>query len=294
MEKTKLNLSLFGEEGGQEGGQAQEPENTEYGKQAEQPGKETETTVIADSEQARRQEFERLIKEEYKDLYDERAQKMIDARFKQVRTLEEQAEKTKELEPVLEMLAQKYGVDSTDAQALARAIEEDDSYYEEEALEKGLTVEQLKHMKQIERENAAFKRAAQEQQRRENADRIYAQWQQQASECQRFYPQFDLAGECAADTGERFLDLLKNGIDVRTAYEVIHKDELLSGAMALTAHTIQEKTVNDIRARGMRPAENGGSGSSAARIVKKDPSTFTRKDREEIARRVLRGERIEL
>ena len=269
-----------------------------YGKQAEPaaapnaelPGKPAEATVTADTEEARRAEFERLIKGKYKDLYEARAQRMINDRFKQTKGLEEQVNA---MAPVLELLAAKYGVDPKDAKAVAAALEEDDSYYQDEAYAKGVTVEQLKTIKKLERENAAFREMAKE--RRQRADQIYAQWESQAQAAQAIYPGFDLREEInRTDTGERFMGLLRSGVDARTAYEVVHKDEIIGGAMQYTAQRVQEKVVNDIRARGMRPPENGGNGTGAARIVKSDPSAFTKKDRDEIARRVMRGERIEL
>lgn len=61
------------------------------------------------------------------------------------------------------------------------------------------------------------------------------------------------------------MGLLRSGVDARTAYEVVHKDEIIGGAMQYTAQRVQEKVVNDIRARGMRPPENGGSGHRAPR-----------------------------
>lgn len=320
---TRLNLHLFDGEGAGSGAagstgaangpaaltaQAKPEKNplakVQYGKQASSQAAQTspaakeakpEIPVTADTQEARRAEFERLIKGDYKDLFDERAQQIVDTRFKQMKALEAKASQADALSPVVELLASKYGVDGSNVEALVKAIQEDDSYYEDEAMQKGLTVEQLKHMKRIERENEAFKRAAQEQQRRQNADRIYAQWQQQSETCKQVYPGFDLQTECAnTETGQRFLGLLKSGVDVRTAYEVVHKDDLIGGAMQYTAQTIQQKTVNDIRARGMRPTENGGSGNSAAIIRKSDPKTWTKRDREEVSRRVMRGERIEL
>ena len=272
----------------------------QYGKQAEvQPAAqegskkaEPETTVTSDTAEARKAEFERLVKGEYKDLFDARVQQNINARFKETETYKAKAAQADALTPVLDMLASKYGVDGSNVDALVKAIQEDDSYYEEEAMNKGLSVEQQKHMKKIERENAEFKRVAQEQQQKANADRIFSQWQQQSDLCKQAYPNFDLRNECSdPQYGSRFLSMLKSGVDVKTAYEVIHKDDILGGAMQYTAQAVQQKTVNDIRARGMRPSENGASGAGAAAIVKTDPKTFTKKDRDEISRRVLRGDR---
>lgn len=250
----------------------------------------TETSVEADTEAERRAAFEKLIKGEYKDLYDARVQQHLDRRFRQTQALEEQMGAAA---PILDMLRQKYG--AKDIQTLAKAIEEDDSYYEQEAAEKGMSVEQLKAMKRLERENAAFRQAQKEQEERRGQEMIAARWQQESGQVAQLYQEFDFEAECRSpETGERFLALLGSGVDVKTAYEVIHKDELLSGAIGYAVKTAQQRTINNIRARGMRPAENGASGSAAATIVKSDPSKWTKADRAEIARRVARGEKIEL
>lgn len=295
---TELNLRLFdggaagGEGSGGDAGSGAPAEPAQTGKEI--PAKPAETTVTSKESDERRATFENLIKGEYKDLYDERAQKMIDSRFKQVKGLEARAAQLDALQPVLEMLANKYGTDSNNVEKLIAAIEEDDSYYQEEAMAKGLTVEQLKNFKKMERENAAFKQAEAARQRQEDAAKVYARWQTEAEVCKQVYSNFDLRTECNdPDTGARFMGLLKSGVDVRTAFEVIHKDEIIGSAMQYTAKTVSQKVTNDIRARGLRPEENGG-GNGAAVITKPDMSKWTKKDRDAIAKRVMRGERIEL
>ena len=239
-------------------------------------------------------DFEKLIKGDYKNEFDARTQKIIDTRFKEFKAYESQAQTLKSLEPVIDMLASKYGVDRNDMQALTKAMEDDKSYFEDEAIKRGMTVEQYKQIRAVERENLELRRAADARQRKEQADQIISRWNEQAAECQKFYPNFSLEDEVTnPTTGKRFEALLKSNVDVRTAYEVIHKDEIMTNAMSYTAQKVQQMTVNDIKARGMRPAENGGGGS-AANMSKADPSKFTRADREKLARRALRGERIEL
>ena len=87
--------------------------------------------------------------------------------------------------------------------------------------------------------------------------------------------------------------LLFAGIDVGTAYMAIHKDDVLSGAMQATAKNVEQKIANKIAAGNHRPAENGTSGQSAA-VIKADPSKWSRADRDEVRRRVARGEKISL
>ena len=233
----------------------------------------------------RNAKFEELIKGEYKDLYDARMQDTIQKRLKSTK---DTVEKYNALSPTLELLARKYGVDATDISALNKAIEEDDAYYEEEALEKGVSVEQLKAIRKMERENAELKRQMQEQSVRENADRLYASWMNQSESLKGVYPSFNLQAELQ---NPRFVDLLRNNVDVRTAYEVLHKDEIIPAAMQFTAKAVQQKLTNKIIANGARPSENGIS-SQASAVIKSDVSQLSKEDREEIARRVARGEKI--
>ena len=233
----------------------------------------------------RNAEFEKLIKGEYKDLYDQRVQDTVQKRLKGSK---ETVDKYNALSPTLELLARKYGVDSSDIEALNKAIEDDDAYYEQEALEKGVTVEQLKEIRKMEKENAELKRQMQEQNAKEKGAQLYAQWMDQAEKAKAVYPSLDLRAEM---NNPKFLDLLRANVDVKTAFEVIHKDDIIPAAMQYTAKTVEQKLTNKIMANGARPNENGISSQSAAQY-KSDVSQLSKADRAEIIRRVQRGEII--
>ena len=233
----------------------------------------------------RNAEFEKLIKGEYKDLYDQRVQDTVQKRLKGSK---ETVDKYNALSPTLELLARKYGVDSSDIEALNKAIEDDDAYYEQEALEKGVTVEQLKEIRKMEKENAELKRQMQEQNAKEKGAQLYAQWMDQAEKAKAVYPSLDLRAEM---NNPKFLDLLRANVDVKTAFEVIHKDDIIPAAMQYTAKTVEQKLTNKIMANGARPNENGISSQSAAQY-KSDVSQLSKEDRAEIIRRVARGEKI--
>lgn len=297
-----LNLQLFAEGAG-DGGTAEGQGVTEaaalpqtkgeknnpladvkYGIQEEEaPAAEVQTETVAQPD--RNAEFEKLIKGEYKDLYDAKMQDTIQKRLKGTK---ETVDKFNALTPTLELLAKKYGVDAGDIDALGKAIEEDDSYYEQEALDKGMTVQQLKEIKKMERENADLKAQMEEAQRQENGKKLYAQWMQQAEDAKKVYPNFDIRAEM---NNPKFVDLLRSNIDVRTAYEVLHKDEIIPAAMQFTAQAVESKLAKKIASNGARPSENGMSSQSAA-VVKSDVSQLSKADRAEIIRRVQRGEKI--
>ena len=230
-------------------------------------------------------EFEKLIKGPYKEQYDARVQDTIQKRLKGSK---ETVDKYNALTPTLEILANKYGVDATDIEALNKAIQEDDTFFEEEALKRGMSVQDYKAIRKMERENADLKRQMQEQQTKEKADKLYTQWLQQEQDTKKVYPSFNMQAEMQ---NPRFVDLLKSNIDVKTAYEVLHKDEILPAAMQFTAKTVEQKLTNKIIANGARPTENGMSSQGAA-VVKSDVSQLSKADRAEIIRRVQRGEKI--
>ena len=257
--------------------------NVVYGKQAEgaSPVSEVNTETTTEDRNAK---YEAFIKEN-KDLDDARIQNIVQKRLKATK---ETVEKYEALSPTLEILAKKYGVDATNIEALNKAIEEDDSYFEEEALQKGITVEQLKELRKLERENAEFRKMHEERQRKEQAGKQYAQWVQQAEEAKHIYPNLNLEAEAK---NPQFLRLLNSGVDVGTAYKAIHMDELIPAAMQYTAKTVEQKLTNKIAANGARPMENGIS-SQGATVVKSDVSKLTKADRQEIIRRVARGEKI--
>lgn len=233
----------------------------------------------------RNAKFEALIKGEYKDLYDAKMQDTIQKRLKGSK---ETVDKYNELAPTLEMLARKYGVDASDIKALNKAIEEDDSYYEEEAMEKGVSVEQLKSVRKMERENAELKKQMEERNSRERAERDVAEWMKQAEQAKKSFPNLDLGEELK---NPQFIKLLQDGVGVETAYFAMHHRELVPQAMQYTAKAVEQKLTNKVIANGARPTENGVA-SQASAIVKSDVSQLSKADRAEIIRRVARGEKI--
>lgn len=278
-------------QGGKRKGKRDDLSRVVYGKQAQEetvePGQGNDAEPVEPpAEPDREKAFEDLIKGEYKDQFDRRTQKIVNARFRETKALQE---RLGELDPVLDLLSSKYGVGRDNIADLVKAVQEDDSLYEQEATEHGMTVEQWKKQKRLERENAALRRARDEAEQDSQARKIYDGWMQQADKVKEIYPQFDFAAECK---NEKFVELIKSpAIDVRTAYEVIHRDEILSGVAAGAANRVRKKTVEDIQARGMRPPENGTRPQSTA-ILKPDVNSLTREDVAEINRRVRNGATI--
>lgn len=302
MDFYTLNLCLFGEggDGAAEGGASENASGGDvevvYGIQPDQLDDEA-----ANEEPEEQQpvdlnaQFEQMIKGEYKDAFAKRTQKLIDTRFRQAK---EQEARLTALRPVLDALGSRYGIEANApdmAERLMAAIDSDDSYYEDEADKLGLTVSQLREQRKMERENAQLRDALAERQRQEARDNVYSEWLRQGEALTAIYPEFDLKAESTGENAERFLSLLQNGIDMRTAYEVVHRDELITGAISYAVNTAQQRTVDNIRARGMRPRESANGASTAAtRIVKADPAAWTDDDIDAAIRQSREGKRIQL
>lgn len=262
--------------------------NVVYGKQEGAPaaGEQPETKEGA-GESA--ETFESLIKGKYKADFDRSVQDIVQKRLKGSKEMETALNgKISQMQNVLDELAQKYGVDGTNLEAITNAMHADDKFYEQEANDRGMSVQQLRQIKNMERENESLRRQMRERADREQAEAIYSKWMQDAETVKQQFPDFDLQKELE---NPQFASLLRANVDVATAFQVIHKDELIPAAMQYTAREVQNKMASSVAANNARPKENGiGNGASA--IVKTDVSKLTKADRAEIARRVARGERI--
>lgn len=232
--------------------------------------------------------FDDLIKGEYKSDFDAKVQDIIRQRFK---ANAENEQKLTAMNPLLEMLGKLHNVDPTDIEALTKAVGDNDSLYEEEATKRGMSVDALKAIKTLERERdqavAQNNQSIQEQRMRAHFD----QMAQQTDQVKQLYPDFDLLTEMNNPMFAR-LTAPGVGIDVRTAYEVVHRDEMRGAEMQFAAQKAAERVANSVRSNSARPVENGLNGQQGASTVKTDPRTLTKADRAEIRERVGRGEKI--
>lgn len=122
---------------------------------------------------------------------------------------------------------------------------------------------------------------------RDARDPRYERLLRSARAARRTYPQLDLRRELASP---RFADMVLRGVDVKTAYEAVHHEEMLRSAMGYGVQRAAEK-LSRARITG-RPAENGAESQSAS-VERLDPRHMTAEERAEIRRRVLeRGEKV--
>lgn len=263
------------------GGQQANPPDA--GEESKKQGVETTSDTLEDKRKA----FRALVDGEYKDQYTEDTQRIIDRRFRETKNLETQLSQQK---PILDMLMQRYKIADGDLSKLTQAIENDNAYWSQAAEEAGMSVEQYKQFQKLQRENAQLIQAQRRSQNQQAAEKQLQKWYQEAEAMKADYPGFDLGRE---SQDPQFLSMLRSGVPVKLAYEVMHMDEIKSTVAQTTAQQTEKQVVEGIRAKGARPAENGTSSQSGF-VVKDDPAKWTKKDRAEIVRRVQRGEQIKL
>lgn len=251
------------------------------GREAEDAGEKSQS---APDEKARKAAWKQAV-QQHKDLYDQEVQGIIQKRLGKYKSMEEQLE---QLSPMLQLMQQRYGVQSVED--LAHAVMNDNAFYEHEASKRGMDVEAFKQLEMTRMENQRLRerQEASEQERR-TAQKML-EWRQAEAELKKVFPDFSLDKEIESSNGEMFR-LLESGVPMDHAYKVLHMDELMQGTLAGAVQRTQQRTLETIAARGMRPAENG-VGMSAERAGKFDISKLSRAKMEELERRSARGERI--
>lgn len=225
--------------------------------------------------------------------YNRQMQAVVQSRLKSAKGAEEALAK---LTPALELLARKHKLDPSnmDYEALTKAISDDDSYYEDRALQMGTSVETAKKIDQQERDTARQQRAAELTLQEQRIRNHFAGLEQQAKEFQQIIPGFDLQTELK---NPAFLRMTSPnvGISVRDAYYAVHHDEMQTAAMQATAKATAQNISNNIQARQRRPDENGISGQAPSATTF-DYSKASPEQREAFKRdlraRMARGEKV--
>ena len=90
----------------------------DYSAQSKLPG--AEKTVTTKETEEKSVQFENMIKGDYKDEFDSRVQKIVQGRIGDTKALQDQNAK---MQPIIDMMSRKYGVDAINIDALTKAIQ---------------------------------------------------------------------------------------------------------------------------------------------------------------------------
>lgn len=252
-----------------------------------------ETTAQTPETETEDQRYDNFMKDP---AMNSRVQAMIQARLKseQAKT-KEAADKVQAMLPAIELMASRYNLEMGDGQeffdALNNAINNDNDFYREKALELGVDVETAKKLDQNERDNDRRRKAEEDALARQQAEERGRQIADEARACKAKYPNFDLATEWKNDV---FRDLVSSSkLPVEAAYVALHRDEILTNVMRSSAETAQTRMANAVRSGSVRPVEAGSPGSAQAVPIQPKMNKQRMNDIiEEMSRRRARGEKL--
>lgn len=257
---------------GEDGAQAAAADNpTEEGK-PETPARMSWEEIMADPE------------------YNKQMQAVVQSRLKSAKGAEEAMAA---LTPALELLARQYKLDPTkmDYQALAAAISDDNSLYEDKALEMGVPVEEAKKIDQHEQQAAREARTLEQQRIQQHIARL----EQQGEELKKIFPNFDLRTELQNPVFARMTAPGKGIMSVEDAYRAVHRQEIEAASMQVIAQKTAEKFSNAIQAGSRRPDEAGTTGRAPS-VTTLDYRTASKEQRDALKQRIrdaaARGQKL--
>ena len=269
--------------------EAAENQNEAEGKDGEEKG-EGKTK----SPEERRKAFGELLRGEYADLTEELMQNAVTEATRRL-------EASPAMKGLMQALQEKYGTDASDLVALTEAVRngavKDDAYYEKLAMEKGVSTKTARELDKLESQNKQLTEQQQmirqmERQREQQARiaELQAGWDREAEQLKAQYPDFNMAEVLANPEVEK---MMRSGVSMTNAYRSAYFDHILKQQQAATAQQVEQGVVNRMQQRNARPGENGTRPGGAVQ-TKIDVSHMSRKEMEEMEKRVMRGEVITL
>lgn len=260
----------------------------------EAEGKDGEEKGKAKSPEERRKAFGELLRGEYADLTEELMQNAVTEATRRL-------EASPAMKGLMQALQEKYGTDATDLVALTEAVRngavKDDAYYEKLAMEKGVAIRTARELDKLESQNKHLTEQQQmiQQMERQRAQQariaeLQAGWDREAEQLKAQYPDFNMAEVLANPEVEK---MMRSGVSMTNAYRSAYFDHILKQQQAATARQVEQGVVNRMQQRNARPGENGTRPGGAVQ-TKIDVSHMSRKEMEEMEKRVMRGEVITL
>ncbi len=221
--------------------------------------------------------------------YNKQMQAVVQSRLRSAKGAEDTLGK---LAPALEVLARKHGQDPANInyEELAKAISNDESFYEDKALEMGVDVATARKIDQEERETARQQRQQQQTLEQQKFEQHIVRLEQQGEEMKKVFPNFDLRTELQNPNFARMTSP-NVGISVEDAYYAVHRKELQTAAMQVTAQKTAQSISNAIASGSRRPDENGTSGQAPS-VTTFDYRSMSPEQRNALKAKIRSGEKV--
>ncbi len=287
MALNTFDLQLFAEES--MGGEPVQAATGQY-EAAPVGGNEQDATVDQES-------FDSLIKGRYKNDFNAAVEGIVKKRLAKSKRDTDLVDR---LGPAFQLLAKNYGMDVDDIRKadidlfLQKAMD-DNRFYEDIAAQMGLSEDQAKRVYQTEQRNKQLERQEQERAEEIEQRQVFANLVKQGDALKQKYPSFDLDTEMQ---NEEFLKMVIPtskgglGIPMENAFYALHKDEIERGAMQYAVQRTAEQISNSIQAGAARPREAGLQSGTPNGSLTVNPRNLSKAQRDEIRKRVQRGEKI--
>ena len=217
--------------------------------------------------------------------YNRQMQAVVQSRLRSAKDAEEKLGK---LTPALELLARQHGLDPANINydELAQKISDDESFYEQKALEMGVSIDTAKKLDQMEMETQRQQRTLEQQKFEQHIMKL----EQQGEAMKQVFPNFDLRKELQIPAFARMTSP-NVGISVEDAYYAVHRKELQTAAMQVTAQKTAQMISNSIASGSRRPDENGTSGQAPS-VTTFDYRSMSPERRKALKQRIRSGEKI--
>lgn len=236
-----------------------------------------------DGEENSEEEFEKLIKGKFKNVYQNRVQSLVKDRLS---TKDKQISDMKKKEntgnQIFALIANKYNVQPDDLDGLLKAVTEDKDLFAEKALAAGVTTEEARNNFFTQQRTNAQEEELKTLRREKAARELDTHLRTIAAETMKEFPNFNLEEEFQNPSFRTALDFIaqqkneqneKTGrndeiYDLTTAYKMAHFDELQKDLVKRSSSAAISAAAQSIQSGARRPTENA---------VKKSGTTTQRK-----------------
>ena len=197
----------------------------------------------------------------------DRLQQMMAERGKSATEAKQAANAQLERRPqLLKLLGEKYGIKpgedgSFDLDAINKAVTDDDSYFENKALEMGVSVDVARKLEQADALEQQRQEAEQKARRDAMLREHFANVQAQARALQEIVPGFSLEKEM--QDPEFVRRTAPGGLSVEDAFFSLHHKEIMQQQAEAIARRSKQAAAAAVQSGSARPRENGSSATAA-------------------------------
>lgn len=242
-----------------------------------------------DGEENLEEEFEKLIKGKFKNVYQNRAQSLVKDRLStKNKQISDMQKKESTGNQIFALIANKYNVQPDDLDGLLKAVTEDKDLFAEKALAAGVTTEEARNNFFTQQKTNAQEEELETLRREKAARELDTHLRTIAAETMKEFPNFNLEDEFQNPSFRTALDFIaqqrneqneKTGrndeiYDLTTAYKMSHFDELQKELVKRSSSAALIAAAQSIQSGARRPTENA---------VKKSGTTTQRKSVEDMS-----------